>query len=160
VCYTLGPSAQGTLATFLRGRRVPMVAGYDPLFQFMHEEDVATAIALTVDKRMRGIFNVAGPQPLPLSVIIREAHRQPVPLPMGVLRQLLGRFGLPRLPPGALYHLQYPIVVDARAFQAATGFTHRYDEVRIIQSFLEAWPPPRGRREELFDRLEALGVRR
>jgi UDP-glucose 4-epimerase len=160
VCYTLGPSAQGTLATFMRGRRVPMVAGYDPLFQFMHEDDVAAAIALTVEKRTRGVFNVAGPQPLPLSVIIREAKRQPVPLPMMVLRQLLGRFGLPRLPAGALYHLQYPIVVDARAFQAATGFTHRYDEVQTIQSFLEAHPPPRARREELLDRLEALGVLR
>jgi UDP-glucose 4-epimerase len=158
VCYSLGPSAQGTLATFLRGRRVPMVAGYDPLFQFMHEDDVAEAIALTVEKRARGVFNVAGPQPLPLSVIIRQARRQPVPLPMRVLRQLLGRFGLPRLPPGALYHLMYPIVVDARAFQAATGFTSRYDEVQTIQSFLEANPPPRPRREELFDKLEALGV--
>ncbi|PTL77692.1 SDR family oxidoreductase [Vitiosangium sp. GDMCC 1.1324] len=158
VCYTLGPSAQGTLATFLRGRRVPMVAGYDPLFQFMHEDDVAAAIALTVEKRARGVFNVAGPQPLPLSVIVRQAQRQPVPLPMVVLRQLIGRFGLPRLPPGALYHLQYPIVVDARAFQEATGFKYRSDEVQTIQSFLEAHPPPRPRREELFDRLEALGV--
>ena len=160
VCYSLGPSAQGTLATFLRGRRVPMVAGYDPLFQFLHEDDVASAITLTVEKRVRGVFNVAGPQPLPLSVIIRQAQRQPVPLPMVVLRQLIGRFGLPRLPPGALYHLQYPIVVDARAFKEATGFTSRYDEVQTIESFLAANPPPRARREELFDRLEALGVLR
>ncbi|HYO56855.1 SDR family oxidoreductase [Archangium sp.] len=158
VCYTLGPSAQGTLGTFLRGRRVPMVAGYDPLFQFMHEDDVASAIALMVEKRVRGVFNVAGPQPLPLSVIIRQARRQPVPLPMAVLRQLIGRFGLPRLPSGALYHLQYPIVVDARAFQAATGFAYRSDEVQTIQSFLETHPPPRPRREELLDKLEALGV--
>lgn len=158
MCYSLGPSAQGTLGTFLRGRRVPMVAGYDPLFQFLHEDDMASAIALTVEKRVRGVFNVAGPQPLPLSVIIRQAQRQPVPLPMMVLRQLLGRFGLPRLPPGALYHLQYPIVVDARAFREATGFTYRSDEVQTIESFLAAHPPPRPRREELFDRLEALGV--
>jgi len=77
-----------------------------------------------------------------------------------VLRQLIGRFGLPRLPPGALYHLQYPIVVDARAFKEATGFTPRYDEVQTIESFLAANPPPRARREEFFARLEALGVLR
>jgi len=158
VCYTLGPSAQGTLATFLRGRRVPLVAGYDPLFQFMHEDDVASAIVLAVEKRPRGVFNVAGPQPLPLSVIVREAQRVPAPLPMAVLRQLIGRFGLPRLPPGALYHLQYPIVVDARAFQAATGFTHRYNEVQTVQSFLDAHPTPPSHREQLRHRLETLGV--
>ncbi|HSP81502.1 MAG TPA: SDR family oxidoreductase [Myxococcaceae bacterium] len=156
MCYTLGPSAQGTLATFLRGRRVPMVLGYDPLFQFMHEEDVASAIVRTVEKRVRGIFNVAGPQPLPLSVIIRETGRIPVPLPMPVLKQLIGRFGLPRLPTGALYHLKYPIVVDGRAFHEATGFTHRHDEVQTLHAFREAWPPPRPRRQEVRELLEAL----
>src|SRR5256885_5450877 len=39
VCYTLGPSRTGTLSTFLRGKRVPMVFGYDPLFQFLYEQD-------------------------------------------------------------------------------------------------------------------------
>jgi UDP-glucose 4-epimerase len=143
VCYTLGPSAQGTLATFLRGRRVPMVLGYDPLFQFMHEDDVAAAVVRTVEKRVRGVFNVAGPQPLPLSVIVRETGRTPLPLPMPVLRNLLGRFGMPRLAPGALNHVKYPIVVDGRAFQAATGFTWRYDEVQTIESFRAMHPAPR-----------------
>ena len=46
----------------------------------------------------------------------------------------------------------------ARAFKEATGFTYRYDEVQTVESFLAATPPPRPRREELFDRLEALGV--
>jgi UDP-glucose 4-epimerase len=106
-----------------------------------------------VEKRVRGVFNVAGPQPLPLSVIIREAGRTPVPLPFPVLRQLLGRFGLPRLPPGALNHLKYPIVVDAHAFRAATGFTHRHDEVQTIQAFREAHPPPRLRAQEVRQAL-------
>lgn len=157
VCYTLGPSAQGTLAMFLRGRHVPLVAGHDPLFQFMHEDDVARAIERTLDKRVRGVFNLAGPQPLPLSVIVRETRRIPVPLPMALLRQLIGRFGLPRLPPGALNHLKYPIVVDASAFRAATGFTHQSDEVRTLESFLQAHPPPLPRRERLLQQLEAIG---
>jgi UDP-glucose 4-epimerase len=156
VCYTLGPSAQGTLGTFLRGRRVPMVLGYDPLFQFMHEDDVAGAVASTVRERVRGVFNVAGPRPLPLSIIIREAGRTPAPLPLPVLRQLIGRFGLPRLPPGALNHLKYPIVVDGRAFREATGFVHRHDEVSTLQAFREAWPPPRDRGQALRERLGAL----
>jgi UDP-glucose 4-epimerase len=142
LCYTLGDSAQGTLAGFLRGRRVPLVLGYDPLFQFMHEQDVATALALAVEKRPRGVFNVAGPQPLPLSVIIRQTGRTPVPLPEVVLRQLLGRFGLPKLSPGALNHLKYPIVVDASAFREATGFQHQYDEVQVLEGFKRMHPPP------------------
>ena len=42
--YTLGPTGHGTLATFLRGTRVPTLLGFDPLFHFMHEQDVVNAL--------------------------------------------------------------------------------------------------------------------
>jgi UDP-glucose 4-epimerase len=138
LCYTLGPSVSGTLATFLRGTRVPMVLGFDPLFQFMHEEDAAQAICLALDKRLRGVFNVAGPQPLPLSMIVRQAGRQAVPVPEPLLRFAYGRFGLPQLPPGASAHLKYPVVVDDSSFRAATGFSHVHDEDATIADFRSA----------------------
>ena len=119
ICYTLGDSGHGTLATFLRGPRVPTVLGFDPLFQFLHEDDVVTAIAIALEKKVRGIFNVAGPQPVPLSVIVRETGRQVFPCPEFLLNLAVGRFGLPNLPPGALSHIKYPVVVDAGAFREA-----------------------------------------
>lgn len=135
--YTLGPSQQGTLATFMRGKRVPLVLGYDPLFQFLDETDAVEAIVLAVEKRPKGIFNVAGPSPVPLSTIIRQSGRTPLPLPEGVLRQLFGRFGFPSLPPGAVEHIKYPIVVDGKGFKAATGFAHRIDEVECLRRYAE-----------------------
>lgn len=140
LCYTLGPSGAGTLARFLRGRRVPLVLGFDPLFQFMHEEDVVAALALTIERRPRGIFNVAGPQPLPLSNIVREAGRVPVRLPEFVMAGMLGRFGLPKLPLGALTHLKFPVVIDARSFAQSTGFVHRHDEIAAIRDFRREFP--------------------
>jgi UDP-glucose 4-epimerase len=142
VCYTLGPSGHGTLATFLRGKRVPMVLGFDPLFQFLHEDDLVSAIALTVEKRPRGVFNVAGPQPLPLARVVREAGRTPVPVPEIVLESMIGRFGFPKLPKGALQHIKYPVVVDARSFRDKTGYSHVHDELDAIRSFREAFPRP------------------
>jgi UDP-glucose 4-epimerase len=131
-CYTLGAPGSGTLATFLRGRRVPTVLGHDPLFQFMQEDDAVRAVVAALEKKVRGIFNVAGPPPLPLSVVIRGAGRTAVPVPEPVLRRLLGRFGLPKLPPGALSHLKYPIVIDGAAFAGATGFRHVHDELATL----------------------------
>jgi UDP-glucose 4-epimerase len=138
VCYTLGPTLSGTLATFLRGRRVPTVMGFDPLFQFMHEEDAATAICTALTKDLRGVYNVAGPQPMPLSILARHAGRMPVPLPEILISNLFGRFGLPRLPPGAVAHLKYPVVIDDSSFRAATGFNHHYDEDETIGAFRHA----------------------
>ncbi len=62
LCYFLGPSRGGTLAGFLSKSRVPMVLGFDPLYQLMHEWDAEEAITLAVEKQLRGVFNVAGPR--------------------------------------------------------------------------------------------------
>ena len=140
--YTLGPTGHGTLATFLRGARVPTILGYDPLFHFMHEVDVVHALLATLDARPRGVFNVAGPQPVPLSVIIRETGRTNVPVPGPLLSAALGRFGLPRLPRGALEHIRYPITVDSSAFRKATSFQFTMDEKAVLRAYREAFPRP------------------
>jgi UDP-glucose 4-epimerase len=140
--YTLGPTGHGTLATFLRGARVPTILGYDPLFQFMHEQDVVSALVRTIDRRPRGVFNVAGPQPVPLSVIIRETGRTNVPLPAPLITAALGRFGLPKLPRGALDHIRYPITVDDAAFKRATDFAHAIDEKTAMRAYRDAFPRP------------------
>jgi UDP-glucose 4-epimerase len=133
--YTLGPSLTGTLGTYLRPKRVPTVLGFDPLFQFMHEDDCARAIADVVGKNLKGVFNVAGPQPVPLSLLLRLAGRKHIPLPEPLLHALLGRFGLARLPPGAVTHIKYPVVVDDSAFRKATGFRPEMDEAQTIGSY-------------------------
>ncbi|MEM9494111.1 MAG: epimerase, partial [Myxococcota bacterium] len=135
MCYTLGPARQGTLAAFLRGPYVPTVLGFDPLFQFMHERDTARAIVATLDRGLRGVYNVAGPSPVPLSLLIRETGRTSVPVPEPVFRLATGRFGLPRLPRGAIEHIKYPVVIDSSAFRAATDFEPEFDEDQTMAAY-------------------------
>ena len=138
IVYALGPSGRGTLASFLAGPRVPMALGFDPLFHFMHEDDAARAIVLAAEKRIAGIYNVAGPAPVPLSVLCRATGRRALPLPERSLPRVLGRFGLPRLPRGAIAHLKHAVVVDNTAFVEATGFAPRWDEQRTMEAFRSA----------------------
>jgi UDP-glucose 4-epimerase len=141
LCYTLGPSRHGTLAGFLRGEYVPTLLGFDPLFQFMHEDDVVSAIILALETRVRGVFNVSGPQPIPLSVIIQKTGRRSLPLPEFVFAFALGRAGLPKLPAGALAHIKYPVVIDSAAFREKTAFVHAHDEVETLREFRDLAPP-------------------
>jgi UDP-glucose 4-epimerase len=147
--YTLGPSLHGTLASFLAGPRVPMILGFDPLFQFMHESDAVRAIILALERRLRGVYNVAGPQALPLSELIRVTGREPIRIARVLHPLLLGRLGLPRLSTGAVAHIKYPIVISDESFRLATGFRPEYGEYETLAAFREAYPPrgrtPRGR---------------
>jgi UDP-glucose 4-epimerase len=138
ICYTLGPARVGTLAGFLRGPRVPMVLGYDPLFQFIHEHDAAAAIVAALDAQLRGVYNVSGPPPVPLSLLVRQTGCSPLPVPEALFRFALGRFGMPRLPPGAVQHVKYPVVIDSSAFREATDFKHRFDEDATMAAFAAA----------------------
>jgi UDP-glucose 4-epimerase len=116
-----------------------MALGFDPLYQLMHEEDAARAIVLAaaaaVERDLKGVFNVAGPQPLPLTSVIRIAGRKALPLPESTLPLMFGRFGLPRLPAQSVEHLKHSVVVDDSAFRDATGFDHTFDEGESLRAF-------------------------
>jgi UDP-glucose 4-epimerase len=133
--YSLGPTNRGPLASYLSARRVPTVLGFDPLFQFMHEQDACDAISATIDHKLRGVFNVAGPLAVPLSVLIRGVGRRQVPIPEFLFERMLGRFGLSDLPAGAVNHIKYSITVDDAAFRAETNFDPQYDESQVMHSF-------------------------
>ena len=72
----------GTLATFLRG-----AARADRSSASIRSSSSCTSAtwrapsSLALEKRLRGVFNVAGPQPVPLSMIVRETGARTIPMP-------------------------------------------------------------------------------
>jgi UDP-glucose 4-epimerase len=123
---TLGYYVHTAIGRYLRQRYPPIIMGFNPMMQFIHEEDVAEAVALALQTGAHGVFNVAGAGAVPLRVAIREtggtAMPFPEPIARAVFRQLF-RLGLYHTPPGAMDFLKYPCTVDGRAFAQATGFT-------------------------------------
>jgi len=123
---TLGYYVHSTIGRYLRQRYVPTIMGFNPMTQFIHEEDVAEAVALALQAGTHGVFNLTGPGAVPLKVAIHEAGSTAVPIPEPLLRALVGRafrLGLYHTPPGAMNFLKYPCTLDGRRFQQATGFT-------------------------------------
>ncbi len=135
IVYTLGPSRRGTLANFIKGPVVPSVLGFDPMFQFIHEDDAINAIIIALENNLHGIYNIAGPQPVPLSTLIGKTGRIEMPVPQKWYPKVLGRFGLPKLFPGSLNHIKFSVVVDDKNFRDATGFMHKYDELESMKAF-------------------------
>jgi UDP-glucose 4-epimerase len=112
-------------SNFLRLQRIPTLLGYDPMIQVIHERDVVDALRLALRPGVKGIFNVAGPAPLPLSRILRILGRPSLPVPYTVGKTLLKRMWSLRLstfPPPELDHIRYVCMVDDRRAKAILGF--------------------------------------
>lgn len=87
-CWIMGPSYWDHVVRYLARPVVPTVLGYDPLLQFVHEEDCLRAFELAVRERIPGVYNVVGREVLPLSTVLRLAGKRAVPVPAGVLYRL------------------------------------------------------------------------
>ena len=122
---TLGTHVHSSILTYLKLGYVPTILGFNPMTQFIHEEDVTEAIALTLEKNLRGVFNVTGPGEVPLKLAIRETGGSAVPLPEFIARTLFARLfqlGLFHTPAGAIDFIKYPCTVAGKRFIEATGF--------------------------------------
>ncbi|MEM6962634.1 MAG: epimerase, partial [Myxococcota bacterium] len=62
-------------------------------------------------------------------------RRRNLAIPELLMPLALGRFGLPKLPTGAIEHLKYPVVIDGSLFRSVTGFVHRHTEHQTIDAF-------------------------
>jgi UDP-glucose 4-epimerase len=125
----LGYHVHSAINRYLRRDYVPTVMGFNPMLQFIHEADVAEAIVLAIEGKLRGVFNVTGSGAVPLKVAIAETGATAVPLPEALTRPVISalfRWGLYPFPPGAMDFTKYPCTIDGTRFQKATGFTPRF----------------------------------
>jgi UDP-glucose 4-epimerase len=133
----LGYYVHSMIGQYLGEKRVPTAMGFDPMLQFIHEEDLSEAIALALEHNLQGVFNVTGPGEVPLHTAIRETGGSAFPVPEPVMRPLfdrLFRWGLIPYPPGAIDFLKYPITISGSRFVDATGFSCLFGLEEIFQS--------------------------
>jgi UDP-glucose 4-epimerase len=118
---------------------VPAVFGFDPRLQFVHEVDVVRAIMFVLDRRLAGIYNVAGDGLLPWSEVAAICAKPVVPLPPFGRRLYtapLRRLGVD-LPPELIDLLTYGRGADNRRLKQA-GFDYRTTSAGAVRSFAEA----------------------
>jgi len=123
---TLGYYVHSSIGRYLKQRYVPTILGYNPMMQFIHEEDVCEAIALALQTGTHGVFNVVGRGAVPLKVAVRETGGIAMPMPEIFAQGFYGalfRLGLYHTPVTALDFLKFPSMLDGRRFQQATGFS-------------------------------------
>ena len=124
----LGPDVRTSHTSLFALPAVPMILGFDPRYQFVHEDDVVSALEHATGQSLPGTFNVAADGVLALSEVVDLLGKRPLPLlppwGTGFAASALSRLGL-RIPPEMLMQLRFGRGLDNRKLKA-TGFAYRY----------------------------------
>ena len=135
--HVIGPNVRNAPSNYMRLKYPPVLMGFDPMVQIMHESDLIQAIMLALEPGRRGVFNITGAGELPLSRVHEEMGSTPIPIPHPLAEmaiQRLWRLGLIAFPPGELPHLRYQCMVDGSRAKQVLGYRPRYSLKETIQS--------------------------
>lgn len=115
----------------------------DPSAQFVHHDDIASAVALAVDRRLDGVYNVAPDGSIPGDrVRALSGQRWRLPLPdrvAEVVGALRWRFERGPIPPGLRSYTREPWIV-ANDKLRAHGWTPRVtNEQAYVEGTEERW---------------------
>jgi hypothetical protein len=116
-----------------------MILGFDPRYQFVHEDDVVSALEHVTANDIRGIYNVGADGVLAFTEVVGLLGKTYAPvLPpwgTGLAAAALNRVGV-RIPPEMLQQLRFGRAVDNRKLKAA-GFRYRYTTRETVLKLAE-----------------------
>ncbi|MGH7282815.1 MAG: NAD-dependent epimerase/dehydratase family protein [Polyangiaceae bacterium] len=118
-------SVHNAPSNFLRLPVVPTLLGYDPMVQVIQERDVVSALKLALTPGVKGIYNLAGPEPIPLSRIVDVLDKSTLPIPFSLGNAMMKRLWsmhLTSFPPPELDHIRYVCMVDDKRARDVLGF--------------------------------------
>jgi UDP-glucose 4-epimerase len=151
-CNGLGPTITTSHTRLFSLPAVPGILGFDPRYQFIHEDDIVNALHHAVREDLHGIYNGAGDGVLAYSEVVGLLGKTLLPIlpPWGTRAAAgpLNRLGL-RIPVEMLNQMRYGRGLDNRKLKAA-GFRYRYttrEAVLALAEHLRLRPVTRNARE-------------
>jgi UDP-glucose 4-epimerase len=151
-CNALGPDLRTSHTELFALPVVPCILGFDPRYQFIHEEDLVGVLKFAVERDLPGIYNAAGDGVLALSEVASLLGKPPAPIlpPWGssLAAAALRPLGV-RVPDEVRSQLRYGRGLDNRKLKAAGyayGFTSRETVLKHAEA-LRARPLRRGEGE-------------
>ncbi len=122
-------AVRNAVSNYLRLPRVPVLLGFDPMVQVLHEEDAVSALIAAARPGVRGVFNVVGPDALPLRKLVQIAERPTIEVPHvvlpGVARRLF-QFRIADFPAAELDYIRYTATLDGTRLRDLTRWRHAF----------------------------------
>jgi UDP-glucose 4-epimerase len=139
-CNALGPDQRTTHTELFRLPAIPCILGFDPRYQFIHEEDLVGVLRFAAENDLPGVYNAAGDGVLALSEVASLLGRPLAPIlpPWGTSLAAAGlrTTGL-RLPGEVLSQLRYGRGLDNRKLKGA-GYNFAFTSREAVLKHAEA----------------------
>lgn len=132
----IGSRVHNQISRFLKSPYCPLLLGYDPLQQYLYEDDAAAAILLSLKAERSGIYNVSGEGVIPYSRAVELAGGKAVWIPeilsgAAVRAMKLFDFDFPNY---LIEFFKYPVVVSDRSFRRDFGFQPKTTTRKALES--------------------------
>lgn len=140
-CTILGPTAKSFKTDILRRLYMTTVLGFDPLLQFVHEDDMLESFIMAIRHDFKGIFNIVGTGVIPLSKVVQIAGKINVRLPQTGFKTLVQiLWYLNRIPAPASHvnFLRYICIADGSKAREKMSFFPEYSSKEALLSFIKA----------------------
>ncbi len=140
-CTSLGPTAINYLSKILLSRVSPRVMGFDPLMQFIHEDDLFRAYSLVLSGHHRGVYNIVGKGAVRYSEAIRRIGGKERLVPESLLRlfsSALWPLKLYDIPNSYIDYLKYSWMADGSKAARELDFVPEFDCFESLRAGLEA----------------------
>lgn len=136
----IGPTADTPLVRFLKEPFAPVLLGFDPQMQVIHERDVVDALVYAIMNDVSGIYNIAAEGNFPLRRLMTLASKIPLPVfhPIAYVKgDFMRSIGAPvdRFVPIEWDYLRYPWVGDLMKMRDEFGYVPRYSAEEALREF-------------------------
>ena len=136
----LGPNSTNIRSRYFLSGIVPKVLGYDPLLQFIHEEDALKALMLALRSEESGVYNIVGKGIIALSTAVHLSGKLPVPFPPRLCKIFFAAgysSYIWNLPPEMVPFFQYLCVADGCKAHKKLGFRAKYSSRQALKAIIE-----------------------
>ncbi|MDX1634500.1 MAG: SDR family oxidoreductase [Marinobacter sp.] len=143
-CNIVGPGVRNSISKLLASDRAPALAGFSPMMQFIHIDDMADAIVLAYQGSHKGIYNVAPNDWVAYQHALEMCgcKRIQIPsIPPVLPKLILKTLNMKSFPPYLMSFFKYPVVIDGRSFSRTFGFKPKRSLKEIFRFYRENKKP-------------------
>ena len=121
-CSIIGPQIKNTMSQYLTTPYVPLPLDFNPMFQFIHEFDMAQVVLTCMDQVPTGIYNVAPDDVISLKEAKKLMNEPTIPAPIFLLEQAakIAKFAW-SFPDYFINYVKFSCIIDNTAIKKHVG---------------------------------------